>query len=691
MTKLSGLYLLWVSFAFRTAFTYPYGKTYFSLLFGDSFPEENVAVDNTFLTQGDILMDVRRNAVREHNTVWLRRVVPFTVDTVFPASTLEQIRLAIQEIEQFSCVRFQPRQNEIDYIRIRNISGCYSPVGRRGGPQDVSIGNGCESQGTIIHELMHALGFWHEHTRPDRDLYITIIKENIAESHTQNFQKMTFDEVDTLGAPYDYGSIMHYALNAFAVDRSKWTMIPKLPTSTEIGQRKHLSKIDIYKLNKLYNCNISHCQRLSTPLHGFKQGDDYSVGKVVYFFCQTGFVLVGSSERFCKDTGDWTGNNPCLLTLSVFSGGGDGGSAVRFWYHMFGSSMGELRVYLRIRSRDSNIFSIRGDQGKEWRVADVVIKSTVNFQIVIEAISGPSFRSDIAIDDILITTCTEMQEYKRLLKNTIQKSISQLTGLLKRQRCNFDDDLCGWTQEQNDIFDWTHHYGPTTTIGTGPSCDRTNCIMGKYLYIEASAPRMRGDYSAIYSPVFQVVFEGVRGYSFKSDMAFDDFTLDPGYCIEHSVTCDFQRDLCSWIQDTRDKFEWIRHSGPTGTPGTGPNTDHSGTNGYYLYIETSAPRIGGDVARIMSPVLPPVTGGYCFEMAYFMFGSHVSMLTVSLRNHNRETILWIRSGNIGPYWNITRIGFSVSESSQLIIAGVVGESYRSDIAIDDTVLTRGPC
>ncbi|XP_014767790.1 MAM and LDL-receptor class A domain-containing protein 1 isoform X1 [Octopus bimaculoides] len=639
-------------------------------------------------------------------------------------------------------------------------------------------------------------------------------------THTQNFQKMTFDEVDTLGAPYDYGSIMHYALNAFAVDRSKWTMIPKLPTSTEIGQRKHLSKIDIYKLNKLYNCNISHCQRLSTPLHGFKQGDDYSVGKVVYFFCQTGFALVGSSERFCKDTGDWTGNNPVCLLLSVeycnidksdlcgwrqdrtdqldwtwshsstptmntgpnndhtmdnskgsylylesSSPVSPGQKArlistifrpyssdmcLRFWYHMFGSSMGELRVYLRIRSRDSNIFSIRGDQGKEWHVADVVIKSTVNFQIVIEAISGPSFRSDIAIDDILITTCTEMQEYKRLLKNTIQKSISQLTGLLKRQRCNFDDDLCGWTQEQNDIFDWTHHYGPTMTIGTGPSCDRTNCIMGKYLYIEASAPRMRGDYSAIYSPVFQglstkcitfyynmygvsmgtlnvyvknstgphlvwtksnnqgpiwhyatidftsispfqVVFEGVRGYSFKSDMAFDDFTLDPGYCIEHSVTCDFQRDLCSWIQDTRDKFEWIRHSGPTGTPGTGPNTDHSGTNGYYLYIETSAPRIGGDVARIMSPVLPPVTGGYCFEMAYFMFGSHVSMLTVSLRNHNRETILWIRSGNIGPYWNITRIGFSVSESSQLIIAGVVGESYRSDIAIDDTVLTRGPC
>lgn len=53
-------------------------------------------------------------------------------------------------------------------------------MGRRGGgPQAISIGKNCDKFGIVVHELGHVIGFWHEHTRPDRDEHVSIIRDNI--------------------------------------------------------------------------------------------------------------------------------------------------------------------------------------------------------------------------------------------------------------------------------------------------------------------------------------------------------------------------------------------------------------------------------------------------------------------------------------------------------------------------------
>ena len=93
---------------------------------------------------------------------------------------------------------------------------CTSQVGRIGGEQELTVGDDshgneqCREKRTILHELGHLIGFWHEHSRPDRDNYVTIVWENIKEGAEHNFHKYSHGVVDSRGVKYDYASIMHY-------------------------------------------------------------------------------------------------------------------------------------------------------------------------------------------------------------------------------------------------------------------------------------------------------------------------------------------------------------------------------------------------------------------------------------------------------------------------------------------------
>ncbi|KAL7645896.1 UNVERIFIED_CONTAM: hypothetical protein RMT77_002793 [Armadillidium vulgare] len=148
------------------------------------------------------------------------------------------------------------QKKQKDYIRIINDNSCYSYVGRIGGPQTVAYPQWCiNSFGSVLHELYHALGFFHEQSRPDRDKYVTINQNNIQSGKEHNFEKYNTDFVTTFGVKYDYNSVMHYHSTAFSKN-GKRTIVTKDPKYRDkIGQREKLSSNDLQKLKKMYKCS----------------------------------------------------------------------------------------------------------------------------------------------------------------------------------------------------------------------------------------------------------------------------------------------------------------------------------------------------------------------------------------------------------------------------------------------------
>ncbi|XP_019201807.1 low choriolytic enzyme-like isoform X2 [Oreochromis niloticus] len=215
-----------------------------------------------FLVEGDILIPRTRNALKctnkQYSCRWPKSPtsgtvdVPYVLSDKYDDSEKKTILDAMKGFGTATCVRFIPRTTETAYLSIEPRYGCSSLLGRIGDKQVVSLQRfGCVQHGIIQHELLHALGFYHEHTRSDRDQYVRVNWQNIIKDYFINFDKM---DTDNLNTKYDYSSVMHYGRTAFGITPVSETLTPIPNPNVPIGQIVGMSDIDILRVNILYQC-----------------------------------------------------------------------------------------------------------------------------------------------------------------------------------------------------------------------------------------------------------------------------------------------------------------------------------------------------------------------------------------------------------------------------------------------------
>ncbi|KAI8429533.1 hypothetical protein MSG28_000165 [Choristoneura fumiferana] len=191
--------------------------------------------------QGDIVLDKEdvddmvaqyasgRNAVifPGLSTQWPDNTVIWTfADTHYEEpGQKEAVLEAMKLIESKTCVKFrQAEPSDRFFVNMTSYPfGCYAHVGYRvwRGPHIFNLGStpgsDCYRQPTIVHELMHIMGFFHMHATYDRDNYVRVNYENIV-------------SVGNLGVEYDY------------------------EIDGVMGQREYITEKDWLRINRYHNC-----------------------------------------------------------------------------------------------------------------------------------------------------------------------------------------------------------------------------------------------------------------------------------------------------------------------------------------------------------------------------------------------------------------------------------------------------
>ncbi len=360
-----------------------------------------------------------------------------------------------------------------------------------------------------------------------------------------------------------------------------------------------------------------------------------------------------------------------------------------FYYHMLGASMGELHLDIFFGGQWvlDVMPAIIGDQGSAWNYRRVDLSQYAGniVKLRFRAIVGNGFQSDIAIDDIEIIEplrhdvaltnifspsangCVgtanefvtfELASYGSIPLDTIPMAYRVNGGAVVRdtlfQRVT-EDDTVNFTFQQAVNM---------STIGT----------YSFQFWLELPNDQNTSNDSLL---TYALSTSNVIG-QFPDTNNFDNFTTGtPGMFMD------------GWSnQPNGDTHDWYVHTGGTPSNTTGPPADHTSGNGNYLYIEATG--FTNETANLLSKCLdinnlnqPELT------FYYHMYGVDMGELHLDININGIEIqdIMMPIVGDQGTAWLSRTIDLTPYKGNiRLTFRGIVGNNYRSDIAIDDVTL-----
>ncbi|XP_027627874.1 meprin A subunit alpha [Tupaia chinensis] len=395
------------------------------------------------LFQGDILLQKSRNGLRDPNTRW-KFPIPYILADNLELNAKGAILYAFEMFRLKSCVDFKPYEGESSYIIFQQFDGCWSEVGDQHVGQNLSIGLGCDYKAIIEHEILHALGFYHEQSRTDRDDYVKIWWDEIIPGYEHNFNTYDDDFITDLNTPYDYESLMHYAPFSFNKNDSVPTITAKIPEfNSIIGQRLDFSAIDLERLNRMYNCTtthtlLDHCNFEKANICGMIQStrddadwvheDSVQVGQLDHTLLGQ---CTGAGYFMYFNTSMGSEEEAALLESRILYPKRKQ-QCLQFFYKMTGSSSDRLVVWVRRDDSTGNVRKLvklktfQGDSDHNWKIAHVTLKEERKFRYLFQGTKGDPQNSSggIYLDDITLTETPcptgvwTIRNFSEVLQNT---------------------------------------------------------------------------------------------------------------------------------------------------------------------------------------------------------------------------------------------------------------------------------